>query len=67
MLALAEVSYVNEDIGLDSHLSKRLSMRDRRDDQPPLVLETDEPSVEQMINGWGQQETILPIEPLLVI
>ena len=41
-------------------------MRDRRDNQGPIVLEADEAAVEKVIDGGGEQQSILPVQSLLI-
>src|ERR1017187_5191299 len=41
-------------------------MSHRRNYQPPVIFKADKAPVEQMIDGWCQQQAVLPIETFLV-
>ena len=41
-------------------------MRDRRDDEPTIVFEADEPAIKQMIDTRREQQPVLAIEPFFV-
>ena len=41
-------------------------MRNRREDELPIVLEADEATIEEMIDRRGEEEAILAVQPLLV-
>ena len=58
-LSLAEDTDIDRLIGLDTHTAQRFSIRYRGDDQPTGIFKTDEPPVEQMVNGWSEQEAVL--------
>jgi hypothetical protein len=38
-------------------------VRDRRDDEIAIALETYEAPIEQVIDTWGQEQSVLRIEP----
>src|ERR1700736_911720 len=46
---------------IDPHALKRGVMRNRRNNQPPVVFKANKTAVEQMIDARRQQQSILPI------
>ena len=48
------------------HPLQRRPMRHRRNEQPPIPLECDEPAVEQVIDRRRQQQAVLAIETLRI-
>src|ERR1700712_642760 len=51
---------------VDTHLGERQAVCHRRDDHLAAVLEGDEPSIEEVIDGRRQQQTVFPIQSFLV-
>ena len=54
LLAAGEPSDINNPRGVDAHSLERGMMSDRRDYEPAIVFEADEPAIEKMINMWRQ-------------
>ena len=54
-LAAAERPHIHRFRYLNAHLHQRRPVRNRRHNQPPIVLKPDEPAVEQVINGGGKE------------
>jgi hypothetical protein len=65
-LSLGETAHVDHLPGLNAHPLQRSVMRDRRDYEITGVLETDESSVEQVVNAGRQQQTVLSVQAFLV-
>ena len=65
-LPLGEPAHVDDALRLDPHAFERRQVRDRRDDQIPGVLEADDAPVEQVIDAGGKQQSVLPVEALVV-
>lgn len=65
-LSLAEDSHIDRLLGIDSHASQRFVMRHRRDDQPARIFKADEAAVKEVIDGRGQEKSILSIKTFLI-
>lgn len=65
-LALGEPTDVHYAAYLDAHAQQRRTMRQRRDNQCSVVLEADEPTIEQLIDARREQEPVLAVERSLV-
>jgi len=50
----------------DPHALERLAVHDRRDQQLAIVLERNEPAIEEMINRGREQQAVLAVEALVV-
>ena len=66
LLAASEASHVYSPCEIDAHSSERRTMRDRRDDKATVVLETEEPAIEEVIDARGKQQSVLTVESLLI-
>jgi hypothetical protein len=66
-LTFAEDPYIDRTLGLNTHAAQGGLMRHRGNYQPAIVLEANKATVEQMIDGWGKQKPVLPIQSLLVV
>jgi hypothetical protein len=51
---------------VDTHAQQRRAMRDRRDDQPAIVFEPDEPAIKEMIDTRREEQPLLAVEPFPV-
>ena len=60
-LATTETTNVSRLSRIEAHPEKRLAMGDRRDDDITVVLEADEAAVEEVIDGWRQEESVLAV------
>ena len=65
-LPLGESANVDDALRLDSRLLERRLVGHGRDDEFTRALEADKSRVEQVIDAWHQQQSILPIEPFVV-
>jgi hypothetical protein len=61
LLAAGEPSHINNLCGVDAHSLERGTMSDRRDYELSVVLEADEPAIEEMINARSQKQAILAV------
>jgi hypothetical protein len=55
LLAAGEAPDVDDPLGFDAHAMQRRTMSDGGDDQRSIVLETDEPTIEQVIDARRKQ------------
>jgi hypothetical protein len=51
---------------IDPHSLKRGVMRNRRNNQPPVVFKADEAAIEQVIDAGRQQQSVLAVQPFLI-
>ena len=65
-LALGESADVNDLLRLDAHSLKGRPVSDRGHDEVAGILEADEAPVEQVVDAGRQQQSILPIEALVI-
>jgi hypothetical protein len=65
-LTLGESADVDDALRLDTHALKRRHVCNRRHDEVAGILEADEAPVEQVVDAGRQQQSVLPIEPLIV-
>jgi hypothetical protein len=59
LLSAGEPSHINNLCGVYAHSLERETMSDRRDYE--LVLESNEPAIEEMINAWRQKQAVLTV------
>jgi hypothetical protein len=66
LLTAGEPSHIDNPCSVDAHSLERRTMSNRRDDELSVVLEADEPAIEEMINARRQKEAVLAVQPLFV-
>jgi hypothetical protein len=59
-------TYVHGIRGVDSHSFERRAMGHRRNDEPSTVFETDESTVEEVVNARRQEQPVLAVKALFV-
>jgi hypothetical protein len=62
-LADGEPSHIDNFCGVDAHSLKRWLVSDRRDYELSVVLEANEPAIEEVIDAGRQKQAILRREP----
>src|SRR5512134_2478606 len=66
LLAAGEPSHIDDPCRVDAHAFKRGTMSNRGDYELAIVLKADEATIEEMINAWSQEQSILAVQSLLV-
>jgi hypothetical protein len=66
LLAARKSTHVHNRLCVDAHSVERRTVRHWGDEEGTVVLETNEASIEQMINAGREQQTILSVEALFV-
>jgi hypothetical protein len=61
LLAAGEPSHIDNLCGVDAHSLERWAVSYRRDYERAIVLEANEPAIEEMINARRQKQAILAI------
>ena len=61
LLAAGEPSDINNPRGVDAHSLERGMMSDRRDYELSVVLEANEPTIEEVINARCQKQAIFAV------
>jgi len=65
-LSLRKPADIPPPVRRDSHAPQRLAVHDRRDQKLAIVLECNEPAIEEMIDGGREQQAVLAVEALVV-
>ena len=66
LLAAGEPSHIDDPCRVDAHAFERGTMSNRGDYELAVVLKADEAAIKEMINAWGQEQSILAVQSLLV-
>jgi hypothetical protein len=66
LLSCRKGSYVDPSVCRDTHTFKGWPVGDGRNNQISVAFESDKSTVEQMVDAWSQQETILSFEALFI-
>src|ERR1700730_642047 len=66
LLTVSERANINSPGRIDPHAPKRGVIRNRRNNQPPVVFESDESTIEQVIDARRQQQSVLAVQSFLI-
>ncbi len=65
-LTAGEAADIDRTFDINAHALERRSIGDWRDDEFAVVVEADEPTIEEVIDAGRQEEAVLAVEPLLI-
>jgi hypothetical protein len=65
-LSARKATHVHRTGRIDPHPLQGWPMGHRRNDEPPVILESDKATVEKVIDTGGQEQAVLAVQPFFI-